>query len=257
MYRGMKQPSQMDQLAAKGGVISNRGVKTSGSQTYQPKSPELNKQPKIYRGFRNTAMGPLGQKHPNYSLFDLMTSMEEEDQNLLENYFEDWVFPSIRKVYNPETQRHTFYAMPERTIVRYDMGYTEEGAKIRIPKTKTQYLYVVLNTVKYPVQDFGSATGMKIGRANYLVCIEVGDPTSGYLGNAFVQYAIALGSPISQTVEVTAANYDPRYEAKPQFFYKLKGDPELEKWIFERWFNEKDHFFNATVYPKIRAFMNQ
>lgn len=251
MYRGANPKTSKEMLSEKGGIITSRGVKVTGSKQFNA-SMTTGQPVKVYKEFQKRGLGPIGLKPPTFSFYDFLISQDEDDIRLRENYFDEWVFPPTRLYYSNGKPKITI--MPEATFVHY--ATETEETKVRFPITRTQYVYVVLNPMKYPVQSFGEADGMTFNKMGYLVCIEVGDPTSGFLGNAFVRYAINLSTPMRDCTEVAAVDYDRQYHERPDFFYEIKGDYELEKWVYERWFTQNDHFFNSTIYPKIRAFMN-
>lgn len=251
MYRGIIRRTQKERLSKKGGIVTSRGVKVSGDTKFNVGT--VDGQPvKVYKQFQNRGLGPIGLKPQTFSFYDFLVSKDEDDTELRENYFDEWVFPETGITTVNGALKPTI--MPQRLIMHYEAD--NEETKVRIPMTKNQFVYVVLNPMKYPVQSFGTANGTLFNKTNYLVCIEVGDPTSGFLGNAFVRYAINMNTPMRTCAEVATVDYDRQYHDKPDFFYTIKGDYELEKWIYERWFTENDHFFNSIIYPKVRAFMN-
>jgi hypothetical protein len=225
-------------LKSKGGMKSDRGFKVAGESEMHTEKVGQDQPVKIYNSTRGRGMGPIGYKASNYSFYDLLTS--EADKELRENSFEDWVFPDISEEY---------IMKPFRTI-RRGRNDTEEGVS-KGQVTVTQYIYVLLNPFRVPIQTFGQYPGMVPIRSHYLVCIEVGDPRTGDLSNAFVQYAMSLNTPVHKCVELATTQRDD--EGGYQYFYQVKGDAELEKQIFDRWFNGDDYYFNSVIYPKIRA----
>ena len=253
MYKGSN-PNQRDQLRANGGVVSRRGVKITGQNSFSQIDPALlGKAPRIYKPYQQSGMGPLGDKPERFTLYDLLMSNDEDDKNIIENYFEDWQFPELREVW--EGTNITKYVLPETTIMRYQADTDE--MKVRFPMTKTQYLYILVNMSNIPVAEFGTAMGMPLNRMRTLVCVYIGDPTSGYLGNSYIEYAVRLNTPIKECVTLTAAEYSAAHQERPDYFYKIQGDVALEKEIYDKWFNTAEHFFNSTIYPKIRQMMGQ
>ena len=251
MYKGMSN-NQKDQIRANGGVISSRGVKIGGQSGYTNHDGSMTeKAPRIYKPYQQPAMGPLWEKPDNFTLYDLLMSNDEDDKALIENYFEDWQFPELREVWEDTTVKK--YALPERTIIHYQAD--NEETKVRFPMSKNQYLYIMTGMTNLPVPEFGTAMGMPLNRMKNLVCVAIGDPTSGYLGNSYIEYAVRMNTPIKKCAILATSQYAAKHQDAPDFFYKIQGDQEMEKAIYDRWFNTDDHFFNSIIYPKIRTFM--
>lgn len=212
---------------------------------------------KVYQGF-NTLRGPLMTKPPTYTFYDLMVS--DEDEEIRKYCFEDWVFPKIMHL-NAGTPQQKHCMVPEQTIRRGRLYGNMAQNEVTRP-TITQYIYVILNPGKVPVPSFGTYPGMDFSRMSYLVCAEVGDPRTGNLSNAFIQYALLLNTPIQKCVDLVTctmpmgAERIPTAPGAPNYFYGVKGNPELEQEIFDRWFNSGDYYFNAVIYPTIRNYMS-
>lgn len=209
---------------------------------------------KVYRSMQ-TLLGPLRGKPTNYSFYDLMTS--DEDEEIRKYCFEDWVFPKILHL-NSGTPQQKFCMVPENTIRRGRLYGNVAQNEVSRP-TVTQYVYVILNPGKVPVPSFGTYPGMDFTRMSYLVCAEVGDPRYGNLSNAFIQYALLLNTPIQNCVELATCTMGTDavsgQSGTPNYFYAVKGNPELEQEIFDRWFNSSDYYFNSVIYPTIRNYM--
>lgn len=201
--------------------------------------------------------GPLVGKPTNYTFYDLLIS--EEDEEIRKYCFEDWVFPKIMNL-NAGTPQQKFCMVPEQTIRRGRLYGNMSQNEVSRP-TVTQYIYVILNPGKNPVPSFGTYPGMDFTRMSYLVCAEIGDPRYGNLSNAFIQYALLLNTPIQNCIELVTctmpmgAERIPTDPGSPNYFYGVKGNPELEQEIFDRWFNSGDYYFNAIIYPTIRNYM--
>lgn len=245
-----------ERIKKEGGVIRNHDtIKLKGSDKEEKLNPNQGGI-KIYRNLQAEG-GPLRRKDARYTFYDLMTSDNPEDEQIRQNCFEDWVFPEVRKATldNGTTSdiiipvRSTYHGISRIPATKNDEGYTQ-----MMPDTVTQYAYIMLNPSLAPIRTFGAFPGMTGSRMHYMVCVEVGDPRTGRLDNSFIRYALPLNTPISACCKVVTVDRNPE-NGEFDTFYEVKGDPELEKKIFDAWFNGKDYYFNSCIYPKIRSYM--
>lgn len=250
MYNGIKNQTDLEKGMAKGGIKTPRGFKTQepgASQVIPLQSSGV----KVYKPIHGQGMGPIYTKPLHYTVYDLITNPDDAD--LRYNSFEDWVFPDIKRGIDCE-DRQVNLMMPQRVIRRGSDRSAGENSFIT-NNSVTQYLYILLNTTKNIVQSFGDFNGMTIRRSDYMVCVEVGNPATGRLDGAFIQYALSLQTPIRECVTLSTTIPDPE-NGGYRYLYNIHGDQALEKEIFDRWFNSGDYYFNAVIYPKIRAFTN-
>lgn len=240
------QRGRMNDLRAKGGIIKGGKMHLSGDDAPKELPKEMTKKIRVYNpGHRGTGLGPISAKGVNYQFFDLL--MSDDDASIREGCFEDWVFPRFATDVDERKVVRKFI-VPSRVIERGG-GITADGIRQIGQYTTTEYLYILLNPMKELVQDFGRLPGMVPSRTNYLVCIEVGDPRTGRLDNASILYALQLNKPVSTAVVAATAE---TYGNTAQHYYRVAGDPDLEKEIFEKWFNEDTFYFTSVIYPKVR-----
>lgn len=260
MYN-VRKPVGQKELLAKGGIVKPNGMIINGENAVKPLTEEMQEKPvRVYGSNtrRGQMIGPIGRKSAAYSFYDLM--MNDEDEDLRMTGFEDWIFPEF-KTHRVEDGSDQFvsYMQPCRMLWRGGRDQ-DDGQSVLTPATAVQYLYVLLNPMKNIVSTFGSRDGMNVQKSMYMVCVEVGDPRSGKLNNAFIQYALNLNTPVHKCIQhlTTEAYIDPTDPAttKYQYLYRVIGDHDLEKEIFDRWFNSENYYFNSVLYPKIRGFMD-
>lgn len=257
MYNRRISNQPEDRLKEQGGIqrLRTGNIELSHDQNHVSERITATQRPvRVYTQSQNVR-GPLALKPPNYTFYDLMTN--DEDEEIREYSFEDWVFPTIKKL-NGGTPQESLCMIPERTIRRGRLIGGSDYQNEVSQATVTQYAYIILNPGRTPVPSFGTYPGMSFSRMSYLVCLEIGDPRSGNLSNAFIQYALLLATPISKCIEVTTASMASRAPTEPgsiEYYYKVNGDPQLEKDIFDRWFNSSDYYFNSVIYPTIRNYM--
>lgn len=255
MYN-VRKPTTMEDLKRRGGIVTTSQMKVGNEKESKEIPEELKKPIRVYGGSarRGMMLGPIGRKPANYSLYDLMTN--DEDMELRKDGFEDWMFPDFKTVREGDGDHFVTYMQPCKTLWRggRDM-ITGVGSSIT-PNSAVQYVYVLLNPMKSLISTFGDHKGMVPQKSHYLVCIEVGDPRTGRLDNAFIQYALNLNTSVHSCVELlTTESYEDLSQPNGkgyQYLYKINGNPELEKELFDRWFNGDDYYFNSVLYPRIR-----
>ena len=204
---------------------------------------------RVYRSHQAYSIGPIGKMPPTWTIYDLIFEQTPEALKL-RGMFDDWAIPETRTGQmengNMMTRINTL-----RNFIRGNVRDTTYKVE--------QYLYAILNPGCHPVHDFGSPNGTDASRSNILVCCKVGDPRTGKLDQAYIEYALPLSTPRRDFAEVSSKMIvgDVAYpENREQLtFYKIKGDAELEKRIGDMWVNEKDFRFNAAIYPVARNFM--
>lgn len=210
-----------------------------------------------YNSSINMSLGPIGLKHPSYSFYDLLVSNEFEDVKLREQSFEDWAFPIVNTTLNDGIIQTK--VSPSRVIRRgfrtnSDGSYSTDTI-VTGTKEIVQYLYIILNGMKMPVSSFGSDKGMTVARSNFIVCLEVGDPRNGYLGNTTIRYALPLNRSVRDCIQLINKDVDAESN-QMYYYYAILGDRDLEDEIRAKWFNPNHHIFNGVIYPKVRAFVD-
>lgn len=241
------QRGRMNDLRAKGGIVKAGQMQLSGETTKKELPKEMTKPVRVYNpGLRGAGLGPLSAKATNYQFYDLL--MSDEDQEIRESCFEDWIFPRV--VMNVDRNKVARKFIVPSLILERGGGVSPDGVRQIGSYTTTEYVFILLNPMKELVQDFGLLPGMIPQRTNYLVCVEIGDPRTGRLDNAFIQYALSMNQPIAKVIEsATAERVGP---LGIQHFYRLNGDQALEKELYEKWFNDESYYFTSVIYPKVR-----
>ena len=240
------QRGRMNDLRAKGGIIKGGKMQLSGDEVSKELPKEMTKKIRVYNpGLRGTGLGPISAKGVNYQFYDLL--MSDEDEAIRRACFEDWVFPRLATD-TDENKVARKFVVPSQIIERGG-GVSPEGIRQITQYTTTEYLYVLLNPMKEIVQDFGKVPGMIPQRTNFLVCVEVGDPRTGSLHNASILYALQLNKPIATAVKAATAE---TFGITARHYYQVVGDEDLEREIFEKWFNEENFYFASVIYPKVR-----
>jgi hypothetical protein len=242
MYNGIKNQTDLEKGRAAGGMSTPRGFKPAHLPGEGQVIPHSDKPVKVYKPFHGQGMGPIYNLPQTTRFYDLLVNPDLE--GLRYESFEDWTFPILTE------QDNQWRANPVRNIHRGSMRVSDAPSQIT-ENTLTQYLYVVLNPSRHLVQSFGEFPGSVMRASDYLVCVEVGNPVSGRLDAAFIQYALPLNKPVRDCIQLatvvpTGGSYT--------YLYKIVGDGELEKDIFDRWFNSGDYYFNSVIYPKVRGF---
>lgn len=242
-----------DRLKVEGGMIRNHGqIKLNGSDeitNVQNTKPQV----KVYRS-RQSNLGPISQKGPEFTFYDLIVSTSQEDEELRYNCFEDWVFPKM--IYPDQGNGQVPIMIPVRTIRRgVNRIPMEDDTKQITQMTSSeciQYAYILLNPNMVPVRSFGLHPGMTVNRTQHLACIQVGDPRTGRVDNAFVQYVVQLNTPVQKCCAVETTEM---VDGECLYYYRIEGDKALEQKIFNDWFCTNQYFFNGVVFPKIRGYM--
>lgn len=222
------------------------------TKTMKPEQPA-----RVYNSSINTSLGPIGLKPFNYTFYDLLVSNEFEDAKLKEQCFEDWAFPIVNTTLKDGIIQTK--VSPSRVIRRgfrtNDDGSYRNDTIVAGTKEIVQYIYIILNGMKMPVSSFGNDKGMSVARSNFIICLEVGDPRTGYLGNTTIRYALPLNRSVRDCIQLV--NKDVEAESNQMFYYyAIIGDKEIEKEIYDKWFDPNHHIFNGVIYPKVRAFVD-
>lgn len=254
MYNKRISYDPKERVKVEGGMIRNHDRVKLKNSDVEEKAKADTSPIKVYKPARMNS-GPISAKDRSFSFYDLIVSQDPEDKELRYNCFEDWVFPKILLVSDVNGLQYPVM-VPVRTV-RHGIirTQTQSGLETQMmPGEVIQYAYILLNPAKGPVQGFGTRPGMKCSRMNYMVCVQVGDPRTGRLDNAFIQYALPLNTPVSQCCKLLTVERDPS-SAKFDYYYGIEGDANLEKEIFDNWFNGRNHYFNSVLYPKIRGYM--
>ena len=220
------------------------------SDRVEPLNP--NAGPVVWKNYQKEG-GPIPDlQRKGVTFFELLTNPDYDQ--LRHDSFEDWCFPDI--VTNPNTRRPM--VVPVKNIFVNGHQITGPNSAIIGKSSVVQYGYIVLNLMKAPSRSFGEYPGTEFSSTNYLVCVEVGDPRTGRLGNAYIRYALRMSAPLSSCVTLLQSlSYQTGDKDRPQGFqklYGLVGDTVLENDIYERWWNAGDYYFNGVIYPKLRGY---
>lgn len=249
MYNRRYSADPRERAKQEGGIIRERMVKLASEEKATPVQEEG--PIKVYQSPRTNG-GPISKLGPRFTFYDLLVSEESELVQLRDYSFETWVFPEVRYVTSSEGVRSPIIIPIKHVgsgVDRMEGSPTQVG-----PRSITQYAWIPLNLSKSPIQTFGSHPGVPISRMQYLVCVNVGDPRTGRLDNSYIEYALALNTPVIECTHMTSKEYDSR-AGEAYYYYEIKGNEGLEKEIFDQWFNTTKHYFNGVLYPKIRSYM--
>ena len=149
----------------------------------------------------------------------------------------DWMIPEMRTG-TTETGTHITRVASLRNFYRGKINQSNFKAE--------QYLYAVLNPSLNTVRSFGSFYGTDVERTSILVCAYVGNPQTGILKDSYIEYTVRLNSPWTACTQRVAREM---VQGKIIDFFAIRGDTELERAVGEKWYNERDYFFNSVIYP--------
>lgn len=240
---GPKLTGTIGSLKAEGTVVK------TPTQQHQANPSGIDPTIRVYTSHQQYKFGPIGKMPPEWCIYDLLFEQTPEAHDI-RNMFDDWAIPETKTGFTEEGHQVTRI----KTLRNFIRGNVRDTTyKVE------QYMYAVLNPALHTVKDFGDMNGTNLNRTNILVCCNIGDPRTGKLDRAYIEYALPASTRWRDCVEVASKmivgdvnNPESREQVT---FYRIKGDPELEKRIGEMWFNTRDYHFNNAIYPIARNFM--
>lgn len=231
--------SEADALKKYGGVvhrnqtvIQKRPVRTTSPQEVVETLPD-EKPVQVISSNQHGVSKDFASDKTMYDLFFEQTVEAEK----LRRQFEDWMIPEMRTG-TTETGTHITRVASLRNFYRGKINQSNFKAE--------QYLYAVLNPSLNTVRSFGSFYGTDVERTSILVCAYVGNPQTGILKDSYIEYAVRLNSPWTACTQRVAREI---VQGKIIDFFAIRGDAELEQAVGEKWYNERDYFFNSVIYP--------
>lgn len=252
MYRNRIIRDASERLKREGGVIRNDSIHLNPAISNTVIKKE-NDPVQVYKPRGNG--GPLSTLDRSITFYDFMMDESDETRETKERYFEDWCFPRIKDIYGENELKQ--YVIPVRTFARGTERFTDPESETDItvlsPGETRQYGYIILGPGYSPIRSFGEYPGMVPQKLAYMVCVNMGNPRSGRTDEVYIEYALIMNQPMVNCIEMVSMDYNPATKS-PEYYYKIKGDENLERKIFERWFNAGDHYFNTIIFPRVRSY---
>lgn len=200
-------------------------------------------QPRVWNAHMHTEVGPIAA-FAKSTLYDLLVEQSVE-MEFIRQSFHDWAIPPVITI----SDGRGGYRAKLKPIKVFQRGKVTDTTF-----AVEHYLYAVLNHNLVPVSSFGDINHMPMNRTQTLVCVNVGDPRTGKLDKAYIEYAIPLNTAIGDCVNLAHKDHL-TMSNKIQYYYRLESDEELMKRIGAIWFNDKTYVFNAGIYPRARNFV--